>query len=404
MFRSVLRAFVLLACAWSCGAGAPGVVAAELPPSGTVPITLDHNRMTVEVEFVRPDGSVRQARAWVDTGSPDLTLAEPLARDLGLDVSGLAAGARAVVAASPALAVRLGGLPLAVAGVRVCVVAGAVVLPGVVAEATLPASLFRNDHVVFDYPARRLTVARPGVLAPRGVGLACRVNAETGLFMIAATVEGDTVQFGVDTGSAGTWVSSLLTAKWQGRHPNWPQATGAAGSANFFGFPFETEGVLMRLPELEFGGLRVREVGLLGLDQSLFDWYSQKSAAPVVGFLGANVLWSFRLEIDFPSRMSYWEMSAPVDPRDFDIVGLTLRPEADGGFTVAGVVNVAGRPAVDGVAAGDRLIRVDELEVANAAMGDVVNALRGEPGSTRALVIERGGERLSVVAGILRLP
>ena len=247
---SSLRAMVLSSLLLAAGAGA----GADSPRSATVPFTLDHNRMFVEVDFVRTDGSVRKARAWVDTGGTSLTLAEPLARDLGLDVSGLGGETRAAELASPAPSMRLGGLPLRTEGVKAQVVAGASVLPGVAAEATLPASLFRDDHVVFDYPARRLTVARPGVLEPRGIGIGCRVNAETGLFMIAATVEGDTVQLGVDNGSAGTWVSSALTAEWKDRHPDWPQATGAAGSANFFGFPFESEGVLMRLPELGIGG------------------------------------------------------------------------------------------------------------------------------------------------------
>ncbi len=372
--------------------------------SATVPFTRDHNRMTVAVDFVRPDGSVRVARAWVDTGSADLTLARPLAQDLGIDVSALEAGARSLVLDPPAPPLRFGGLTLPTAGIGVRVVGGAVVLPGVDAEATLPASLFRADHVVFDYPARRLTVARPGVLTPRGVGIACRVNAETGLFMITATADGDTLRLGIDTGSAGTWVRDALTARWQARHADWPQATGAAGSANFFGFPFEVQGVLMRLPELELDGLRVGAIGLLGLDQSLFDWYARKSAGPVDGFLGANVLQGFRLEVDFPNRMTYWEAGAAVAPGDLDIVGLTLRPEADGGLSIAGVVHVAGAPVVDSVEPGDRLLRVDELEVASATMGEIVNALRGEPGSRRTLLIERGGEQFTVVAQVRRLP
>jgi hypothetical protein len=222
--------------------------------------------------------------------------------------------------------------------------------------------------------------------------------------MIAAVVDGDTVQLGVDNGSAGTWVSDSLTTKWRTRHPDWPHATGAAGSTNFFGLPFESEGVLMCLPEVEVGNLRAEDVGFLGLDQSLFDWYSSKSAGPVLGFIGANVLRSFRIEIDFPNRMTYWERGPSNEPRDLDIVGLTLRPEADGSVTVASVVMREGNPAVDGVQAGDKLIRVDGLNIANATMGAVADALRGTPGSIHTLVIEREGERVTVEAKVLRLP
>jgi len=102
--------------------------------------------------------------------------------------------------------------------------------------------------------------------------------------------------------------------------------------------------------------------------------------------------------------MTYWETGPSKEPRDLDIVGLTLRPEADGSFTVASVVAMGGKPAVEGVQAGDKLIRVDGLETANATMGAVADALRGTPGSTRTLVIEREGERVTVEARILRVP
>ncbi len=378
-----------------------GRAAADSSRSATLPFALDHNRMTVEIEFARPDGSARRARAWVDTGSPDLALAEPLARELGLDVSGADGGAQSGL---PVPFVRLGGMALDLDGIRTRIRPGAVVLPGVTAEACLPAAALRHHHVVFDYPARRLTVAQPGFLRPRGIGLACRVNAVTGLVMITAIADGDTVPLGLDSGSAGTWVSTALTGKWLARHSDWPRATGAAGSANFFGFPFECEGILLCLPALTVGDLPVRDVALLGLDQSLFDWYSAKSAGPVLGFLGANVLTRFRLEIDFPNRMTYWEAGPADGSGDLDIVGITLRPEADGGLTVAGVVRTRGRPAVEGVQPGDRLVRVDSLGVAESTMGEVADALRGAPGSPRTLVIERQGRPLTIVAKVLRLP
>jgi len=56
--------------------------------------------------------------------------------------------------------------------------------------------------------------------------------------------------------------------------------TGAVGSANFFGFDYELQGALMRLPEIRIGSLRARDVGLLGLPEGFFRWYSFKSAGP----------------------------------------------------------------------------------------------------------------------------
>jgi C-terminal processing protease CtpA/Prc len=90
--------------------------------------------------------------------------------------------------------------------------------------------------------------------------------------------------------------------------------------------------------------------------------------------------------------------------RDLDIVGLTLRPESDGSFTVAGVVSRAGRPLVPDVLPGDKLLSVDALAAANAPMGAIVDALRGKPGAERLLVIERGGKRVTVRVPVVRLP
>ena len=263
--------------------------------------------MIVQLEFVRPDGSVRTADAWVDTGSEFLTLAETLARDLELDVSGLDGETHSVEAhvAGPDLYAWEGCRSgWTASGLRAS--SGASPWLGIPAEVNLPASLLCHDQVIFDYPAGHLTVARPGVLQPRGVCVPCRVNAETGLFMIEASIDGRVVPLGIDNGSAGTWVSDTLTTAWKTDHPDWPQAIGAAGSTNFFGFPFEVNGVLTRLPEIAIDSLHVRDVAALGLPQGLFDWYSKKSAGAVLGFIGANVLRDFRLEVDFPNQMTYW--------------------------------------------------------------------------------------------------
>ena len=411
------RAFLLAAAVLTIQAGAGA--ATEPPPqpsqpappapeprSVTLPFALDHNRMTVEVELSRPDGTIRKALAWVDTGTESLILAEPLAGELGIDIPALpqGGGAHSVESRSPAPLVRLGGLTLDSTRTPLRVSPGDHVMLGVSAEVHLPASVLRHLHVVFDYPASRLTAAKPGSLKPRGVPVPCRVNRETGLLLVDTTFDGETVRLGVDNGSAGTWVSDLVTARLKTRHPEWPVTIGAVGSANFFGFGFEAAGTLMRLPELGVGSLKICDIALLGLDQRLFNWYSQKSAGTVAGFLGGNVLKRFRLEVDWPDQMTYWEAGPRSDDRDLDIVGLTLRPEPDGSYTVAGVVAQGGRATVDGVQTGDRLIRVGSLEVIGAQMGKVEDALRGSPGDTRTLVLDRQGRRVTVEARVTRFP
>jgi C-terminal processing protease CtpA/Prc len=139
--------------------------------------------------------------------------------------------------------------------------------------------------------------------------------------------------------------------------------------------------------------------GEAAVEGNLFHWYSKKAPEPVIGWLGGNVLKGFRVTIDFPRRMTYWEHQSDLDPHDLDQVGLTLeRRDAQEGYFIAGIAEKDGKPAVEGVRVGDKLIQVDDLLLADATRGAVFAALHGKPGTVRRLVLERGGKQFSVKA------
>jgi len=98
----------------------------------------------------------------------------------------------------------------------------------------------------------------------------------------------------------------------------------------------------------------------------------------------------------------YFEKGAEFDLFDMDLVGLTLRPESDGSYSVLGVSSKNGKPAVEGVEPGDKLLQVGDLKTAGATMGPVVDALRGKPGDIRTLVLERSGTQFTVEAKVMR--
>jgi hypothetical protein len=399
------KILVLISAAIAAGIGIAPAASTTEPASATVPMVLDHNRMTVEVEFMGTDGAAHKTRAWVDSGGMTVSMVEPLARELGINLSAMpAGGGRSFDPKSAVPVMRVGGIALDTEGMNVMVDPSRMARPGVQAECVLPARCLRRLHVVFDYPARRLTLAKPGVLTPQGTAVPCRVNPETGLFMVETTIEGQKAALGVDTGSAGTWVSDRLTSAWLTRHPDWPRAVGAAGSTNFFGFALETKGALLQLPSLTIGSIPVQAIAVLGLDQGLFDWYSNKSAAAVDGFLGADVIARFRLEVDFPGQKSWWEPGPVRTVRDLDIVGLTVGAERDGSFIIAGTVMRNGQSVAPGVQAGDKLLAVDSLEATNAPMGSVIDALRGKPGAVHTLRLEREGKTITVQVPVVHLP
>jgi len=270
--------------------------------------------------------------------------------------------------------------------------------------------VLRRYHVVFDYPALELTVAEPGTIEPRGVAAPAAVEPRTGIVQIDAVIAGDSFSFALDNGASYSFTSLRVLERLSGRHPDWPTMTGAVGTANIWGWwPSEEAWSVMRIPEIRWGGAVLSQVGLVGLGEIFgpgFDlgaWYSQKTARPVNGFLGPNAFKGFRVEIDYPNGTVYFAKGRTPIGNDMDIVGLTLRPEADGGYSVLGVARKDGRPTVPGVEPGDRLVQVGSLNTTGATMGTVVDALRGEPGDVRLLVLERAGRRWTVEARAGRL-
>jgi C-terminal processing protease CtpA/Prc len=61
-----------------------------------------------------------------------------------------------------------------------------------------------------------------------------------------------------------------------------------------------------------------------------------------------------------------------------------------------------GIPAVEGIESGDILVKVDDLPVKNATMGTVIDALRGKPGDTHRLILQREGKQIEAIGTVKR--
>jgi hypothetical protein len=376
--------------------------------SVTVPMILDHNRMLIEAEFQRKDGSWRKARLWVDTGNPGFYLSKKFARDLGMDFSTDKVNPQVL----PPTTVRIGRMPLNFKGVRTRVMLEPYWLFSTMHnDANLPSTVLEQYHVVFDYPRLQLTLAEPGILKPRGIRATASINPETGILQINAVIGGENLSLAMDNGAAYSFVSQEALERISRRNPHLPRITGAVGCANMWGWwpPEEQTLPVVRLPEILWGPVRLLNTGIVGVAKispngpGLGAWYSQKTARPVDGFLGPNAFKAFRVEIDYANKAVYFEKSGDFDSHDMDIVGLTLRPEPDNTYSVIGVAKKDGKPVVDGVEPGDVLLQVENLKTTGATMGTVVDALRGRPGDIRVLVLERNGKQSRIQARVLRL-
>jgi predicted aspartyl protease len=367
---------------------------------------LEDNRVFVELTFHRPDGSARKARAWVDTGGGWFAITEPLAKEIGMTRAGddITAGSqRATPIAHPE--VWLGNLRLDLTTADTYSVLGVTQIdPGIDAEAFLPARVLMHYDAIFDYPARTVTLAQPGALSPRGKRIDMAVHQESGFPRVEVSVDGERYGFLIDTGAAYTMISRELLDKWAAAHPDWSRLTGAVAEANMIGNDVDTEGLLIRVPRMDLGTVRIENAGAISRRAGIFESsMSRMMTAPIFGAIAGNILKTMRVEIDFPENAVFIEQRGQPDPRDLDSVGLVLRVEDDGKYRVTGIARKEGRPVLEAIQSGDELARVDGLSTKGATRDAVIRSLQGRPGDKKTVTVIRKGKEIEVQVVVQRL-
>lgn len=374
----------------------------------TVPIIIDHNRMLVDVELQRSDGTWRKARLWVDSGSPGFFISESLAHDLGIEFSVTNENPNPSI--QPPTGVKIGGMILDFEGISSKVSTQPFWLFSAAHnDGNLPATLLKKYHIIFDYPRQQFTIAEPGTVKPRGIVSPVSINQATGIIQMDAVIDGEKFSFALDNGASFSFASEELINRLSKKHSNWPRIIGAIGCANMWGWWPRNEQAMMilRVPEIKWGEAKFNDAAIVAVPKfsqqgpSLGEWYSQKTEHPVDGFLGPNVFKAFRIEINYANSLIYFEKGAAIDANDMDIVGLTLQPQPDGGYKVIGITSKEGKPIIEGIEPGDLLIQVDNLKTIGVTMGKVIDALRGKPGKKRNLIIERNGRQFKIKANIV---
>jgi hypothetical protein len=370
---------------------APVRLQAQAAPSGTVPFVLDGNRVYASVRFILPDGKPRAALVFVDLGSPSVILSKELYDELN-------------VGSNTLLRIGIGEMALTVESANV--VSDDWVSFSIggnrKVEGLLPAGVLLNYQVRFDYAGQRMTVAQPATLQLPGTAIPIKLNPKTGLIAIDAKIDGQTYPITIDNGSGYTWIRMATAQDWFARHPDWQRGTGAVGPSNMrmADDGIESAGALVRIPEITLDSLNVRQVGALAIapdsdGHDFMDWYSTKNAVSVIGWLGGNVLRHFRITIDYPNKMSFWEQQSALDPHDLEYIGLTLLSRHSE-YYVAGIAARSGRPAVSGVQVGDKLVQIGALTTHGASREAIFAAMHGKPGEARSLILERQGSRVQV--------
>lgn len=385
---------------------AESVFGQTAPTSVTVPITLDHNRIIVDVRFPLPDGNTKRARAWLDNGNADMSITAGLAKKLGLEVSGEvkdAPSSKEETVSVPSV-LLVGGMALHATGLE----RAQVVLdrdsigPGTSAEINLPSAVLRNYDVLVDYLNRELTIAAPGTLHFKGTAAKASLNADNGLIQLPAKVADQDVNLALDMGSPFGLISQDVLAKLRQAHQQWPHMTGAVGVANFWGSPEEAHWELLRIPSLQYGGIQLSDVGVASFPKEVMSWFEKRAGMPTAGLIGANALLNYRVGIDYAHSTVYFDQASKQRAPEMDVVGLTLHPEPDGRYTVIGVSEFDGKPSVAEAKPGDVLVAIDKVPAKGGTMGQVWSLLSGSPGEARSLKLERDGKQFTVEATVHR--
>jgi hypothetical protein len=161
---------------------------------------------------------------------------------------------------------------------------------------------------------------------------------------------------------------------------------------------------LMRLDRVQYGPLFLTSVPVADFPTERFAFFEKRAGVPSAGLLGTEALLNYRVGIDYAHSTVYFDIGRLFKFPDFDVVGLILRPEDDGRFTILGIADYGGKPSVpqgeDGVQVGDHLQAIDGIPVAGSTLGQVWSMLGGSPGNERTLTVERGGKQFKVVAKV----
>ena len=380
-------------------------LAAQTPKPVTVPITLDHNRTIIDVYLPLPDGQTKRVRAWVDNGNPEMLITQGLATKLGLvSSSEQAPGSdKNETAVLPPASLQIGGMTIWFAGVKEAKsLARDTVAPGCSAEITIPSTVLRNYDVLFDFANRQFTIGPPRTIPFKGTNTKVLLNDQNGLIQVPSKIAGQDLNLALDVGASVSLISADQLAQWQKSNPSWPTMTGGVAAANMWGGDEETHWQVTRIPSLQFGAATLTNVATAAFPANEMKWFQNRAGVPTMGLIGANALVADRVGIDYANSTIYLERVNAASAPDMDVVGLMLRPEPDGRYTILGAADYEGKPSVPDVKAGDVLLGVDGAPATGATMGQVWSLLGGSPGQTRTLTLEREGKRLSVDATVRR--
>jgi hypothetical protein len=361
------------------------------------------NASIITLNLVRADGTLRATRFIFDSGGGAIILDEALASDLGLKPIGEPIqdeGSRFTPVNPPDA--LFGSTSIALSTSKAFVHLGKQSFDTRESvEGLLPGKALEPYQVVLDYPNESFTIAPAGCVLHRGIKVRSPFISGSGHPQIDVEIAGRKFSLLLDTGSRVTLARWDVLKALSATHPMWPHASGASGSADM---PGGNGGEFMlRVPELRWGALQVRNVLLVSRPDTTYSADNFETPGPISGALGGNVLRNFRVEIDYPNGTTYLEQNASDSGSDMNSVGLVLDIDSAGRLKVISLSSTASAVTRANIRPGDQILKIAGKRGSPWTITSASNALAGSIGDAKRIVINRHGKTLRTFAVVVDL-
>jgi hypothetical protein len=279
---------------------------------------------------------------------------------------------------------------------------------GVQIDGFLGATLFQNFTVAFDYHDRRLFLLdgtdeqTAGILQGASImpePLDAPIDVTIGFALVEAELEppGTKGQYLVDSGASAT---ILLDSYFQTiAGTDHPQLTGGEVTGQLGMFDF----ALTRFCGLQVGEANIGEL-VTGIVPDELLAQLKPIFPDLVGVLGYTFLREMFVVIDYPKkalRMYRYSDRSHIPANELVQVGIAIR--RDGNDVVVTNVFAGSNAEQMGIMTGDRLLRIDGMNVTTLSDLQIVEALTGEAGTEVELALLRDTMEMTVRVQIERL-
>ena len=370
----------------------------------TVPMSVEGNAPIITLAFKTPQGGLRSARFLFDSGGGAIILGEGLAKDIGLKSKGAILsddGQQYEEVDLPTAFVGEMPVDLQTSKAFAHVGASSFIHDRYKVEGMLPGKALERYQIILDYPQNRFSVGEAGTFLHQGEKLPCPYVASSGHPRVDAGIDDIKYGFLLDTGTQITLMREDVLKQWAKEHPDWPRSIGAVGPANDGADP--DDDFLLRIPRLQLGSFTANHVAVASRPNETYSATTYDTPAAIVGALGGNVLSRFRVEIDYPEQLCFFEHSGKEQANDFDTVGLVLDTNSSGQLVVRAVSSTASAITRQNIQPGDVILQIDDSGDAPYTLTKAEQALSGAVGDRKLLRIVRRGEPMSVTLVVSRI-